>query len=288
MAPSSCGGTTVGEALNILERFRLRGMSRRDALHHYLEASALAFADRGKYVGDPAYVDVPLRHLLSDRYAAERACEIDPDQAATKPVDAGRRDQLRRSLRRARRAGATTKPDTENVNTTNLTVADRWGNVVEYTLTIEQTGGSGIVVPGRGFLLNNELTDFTAVYDPADPNRIEPGKRPRSSISPTIVLRNGKPVLALGLARRVDDHHDGAADAVQPVRPRDDASSRPSRRRGRRSATPRTSTAEQAFIDSTARPLGASATPSCRPESRAPAPRRSALRRRSSSAAAVS
>ena len=84
------------------------------------------------------------------------------------------------------------------MNTTNLTVADRWGNIVEYTLTIEQTGGSGIVVPGRGFLLNNELTDFTAVYDKTDPNRIEPGKRPRSSISPTIVLRNGKPVLALG------------------------------------------------------------------------------------------
>ncbi len=95
-------------------------------------------------------------------------------------------------------ARSNAKPDTENVNTTNLTVADRWGNVVEYTLTIEQTGGSGIVVPGRGFLLNNELTDFTAVYDPADPNRIEPGKRPRSSMSPTIVLKNGKPVLALG------------------------------------------------------------------------------------------
>ena len=95
-------------------------------------------------------------------------------------------------------AGARRAPDTENLNTTNMTVADRWGNIVEYTLTIEQTGGSGIVVPGRGFLLNNELTDFTAVYDPADPNRIEGGKRPRSSISPTIVLRGGKPFLALG------------------------------------------------------------------------------------------
>jgi len=79
-----------------------------------------------------------------------------------------------------------------------MTVADRWGNVVEYTLTIEQTGGSGIVVPGRGFLLNNELTDFSTVYDPADPNRIQPGKRPRSSMSPTIILEDGKPFLALG------------------------------------------------------------------------------------------
>jgi len=79
-----------------------------------------------------------------------------------------------------------------------MTVADKWGNVVEYTLTIEQTGGSGIVVPGRGFLLNNELTDFSAAYDPDDPNRIEPGKRPRSSISPTIVLQGGSPALAVG------------------------------------------------------------------------------------------
>jgi gamma-glutamyltranspeptidase / glutathione hydrolase len=78
-------------------------------------------------------------------------------------------------------------------------VTDRKGNVVEYTLTIEQTGGSGMVVPGRGFILNNELTDFSTVYDASDPNRIQPGKRPRSSMSPTIVLdRQGEPVLALG------------------------------------------------------------------------------------------
>ena len=197
MAPSSSGGSTVGEALNILERFRLRGMSDADALHHYLEASALAFADRGKYVGDPAYVDVPLRDLLSDKYAAERACAIDPKKAATKPVEAGDVTSYDGKCGGSN-ARPSDKPDTENVNTTNLTVADKWGNIVEYTLTIEQTGGSGIVVPGRGFLLNNELTDFTAEYDPKDPNRIEAGKRPRSSISPTIVLRNGKPVLALG------------------------------------------------------------------------------------------
>jgi gamma-glutamyltranspeptidase/glutathione hydrolase len=95
-------------------------------------------------------------------------------------------------------AAAEADLDTENISTTNLTVADRWGNVVEYTLTIEQTGGSGIVVPGRGFLLNNELTDFSAMWSETDPNRIEPGKRPRSSMSPTIVLRDGEPFLALG------------------------------------------------------------------------------------------
>ncbi len=197
MAPSSSGGSTVGEALNILERYRLRGMDDGRALHHYLEASALAFADRAKYLGDRAYVPVPLRDLLSDRFAAERACSLDSDAAADKPVppgDASRYDG--RCSGPAGRAGP--DEDTENISTTNLTTVDRWGNVVEYTLTIEQTGGSGITVPGRGFLLNNELTDFSTVWRADDPNRIEGGKRPRSSMSPTIVLRHGRPVLALG------------------------------------------------------------------------------------------
>ena len=90
------------------------------------------------------------------------------------------------------------RPDTENRETTNLTVADRWGNVVEYTLTIEQTGGAGLLVPNRGFLLNNELTDFSLAWTSTDPNRLEGGKRPRSSMSPTILTRNGRPFLALG------------------------------------------------------------------------------------------
>ncbi len=89
----------------------------------------------------------------------------------------------------------------QGMSTTNLTVADRWGNVVEYTLTIEQTGGNAMVVPGRGFLLNNELTDFnfTPTQGTApDPNLAGPGKRPRSSMAPTIVLDKGKPFLAVG------------------------------------------------------------------------------------------
>ncbi len=199
MAPSSSGGSTVGEALNILERFGIAGMDDAKALHHYFEASALAFADRGAYVGDPAYVDVPLRDLLSDRFAAERACLIDPAKAATKPVAAGSVTSYDGKCD-AKGTSGTTAQDTENINTTNMTVADRWGNIVEYTLTIEQTGGSGITVPGRGFLLNNELTDFSygPTVKPGDPNQIAGGKRPRSSMSPTIVLRNGKPFLALG------------------------------------------------------------------------------------------
>src|SRR5205085_4286169 len=125
------------------------------------------------------------------------ACSIDPTQAAAKPVSAGDVSSYDGVCGAGSTAGRSA-PDTENVETTNLTVTDRWGNVVEYTLTIEQTGGSGIVVPGRGFLLNNELTDFSTTCQGNDPNCIAPGKRPRSSMSPTIVLHHGKPWLALG------------------------------------------------------------------------------------------
>ncbi|MCU1518727.1 MAG: gamma-glutamyltransferase [Pseudarthrobacter sp.] len=198
MAPSSSGGTTVGEALNILAPFDLAGLDRPAALHHYLEASALAYADRAKYVGDPAFVDVPTEELTNAVFGKERACNINPTTAAApKPVAAGNVLDYDGVCNLAP-AAAADETDTENISTTNLTVADKWGNVVEYTLTIEQTGGSGIVVPGRGFILNNELTDFTIAYDEADPNRLAAGKRPRSSMSPTIVLSEGEPFLALG------------------------------------------------------------------------------------------
>ncbi len=197
MAGSSSGGTAVGEALNILEGFDLSSPEPADALHRYLEASALAFADRAEYVGDDEFVDVPRDDLLSQKYADERACEIDPAAALTKPTAAGDVTAYDGVCAAPAQRGEVAE-DTENESTTHLTVADRWGNVVAYTLTIEQTGGSGIVVPGRGFLLNNELTDFSTEYDASDPNRIEGGKRPRSSMSPTIVLEKGKPVLALG------------------------------------------------------------------------------------------
>ncbi|MEU4289313.1 gamma-glutamyltransferase [Kribbella sp. NPDC026596] len=196
MPPSSSGGTTVGEALNILQPQHLAQQSTTQALHTYLEASALAFADRGAYVGDPAYVDVPQKELLSRGFGAERSCLIDPDKAATKPVPAGSPDGKYSPC--AKGTAVEQRPDTEGRSTTHLVAADKWGNVVSYTLTIEQTGGSGITVPGRGFLLNNELTDFSAIPDPKDPNIVAAGKRPRSSMSPTIVLRSGKPFIALG------------------------------------------------------------------------------------------
>ncbi|WP_073948701.1 gamma-glutamyltransferase [Streptomyces kebangsaanensis] len=198
IAPSSSGGTTVGEALNILERTDLSKASETQYLHHFIEASRIAFADRGRWVGDPAFEDVPTKELLSQRYADSRACLIKDNAVLTSPLAPG---DPRHPAACAR--GGTAAPTTyEGENTTHLTVADRWGNVVAYTLTIEQTGGSGITVPGRGFLLNNELTDFSfAPANPAvhDPNLPGPGKRPRSSISPTIVLdRHDRPVVALG------------------------------------------------------------------------------------------
>ncbi|MEV6614220.1 gamma-glutamyltransferase [Streptomyces sp. NPDC051051] len=198
IAPSSSGGTTVGEALNILERTDLSKASRAQYLHRFIEASRIAFADRGRWVGDPAFEDVPAKELLSQRYADSRECLIRDDAVLTSPLAPG--DPRHPA---ACAGGGTAAPTTyEGENTTHLTVADKWGNVVSYTLTIEQTGGSGITVPGRGFILNNELTDFSfAPANPAvhDPNLPGPGKRPRSSISPTIVLdRHHRPVVALG------------------------------------------------------------------------------------------
>ncbi|MFD5800824.1 gamma-glutamyltransferase [Streptomyces sp. NPDC127020] len=198
IAPSSSGGTTVGEALNILERTDLSEASKAQYLHRFIEASRISFADRGRWVGDPAFEDVPTKELLSQRYADSRECLIKDDAALTSPLAPG--DPRHPA---ACAAGGRAAPTTyEGENTTHLTVADKWGNVVAYTLTIEQTGGSGITVPGRGFLLNNELTDFSfAPANPAvhDPNLPGPFKRPRSSIAPTIVLdRHHQPVVAVG------------------------------------------------------------------------------------------
>ncbi|NXY97845.1 gamma-glutamyltransferase [Streptomyces sp. BR123] len=197
MAPSSSGGTTVGEALNMLERTDLGALSETQYFQHFIEASRISFADRGRWVGDPAFAQVPTRQLLSQRFADARGCLINPEHALTSPLAPGDPYQPKPCDAPGRPAPTTY----EGENTTHLTVADRWGNVVSYTLTIESTGGSAITVPGRGFLLNNELTDFS--FAPAapgvpDPNLPGPGKRPRSSMSPTIVLDHGRPVLAVG------------------------------------------------------------------------------------------
>ncbi len=200
MAPSSSGGTTVGESLNILSHFNLSQMTPVQALHHYLEATRLAYADRNRYIGDPAFVSVPESQLLSASFARQRACLINPNHALTSPVAPGNPN--------AGSGGCTPAPTgaaqpQEGTNTNHFVVADRFGDVVSYTNTIEQLGGSGILVPHRGFLLNNELTDFDFVpasSSAPDPNLPAGGKRPRSSMSPTIVLRHRRPFLAVGAA----------------------------------------------------------------------------------------
>ncbi len=189
MGPPSSGGSTVSEALNILEGFELGAGSRTRALHRYIEASSLAFADRNAYLGDSDFVDVPLEGLLSQEFAAERRELIGPE-ASPKPLPPGDPfpyDGDSEAVSASINTGG---------STTHLTVSDAAGMVVSYTFTIEQIGGSGIAVPEYGFLLNNELTDFN--FEPPHPNAPEGGKRPRSSMSPTIVTKDGKVVLALG------------------------------------------------------------------------------------------
>jgi gamma-glutamyltranspeptidase / glutathione hydrolase len=199
MAPSSSGGITTGEALNILSNFDLAAMTRVQALHHYLEASRLAFADRNRFIGDSAFVNVPVQQLLSAGFGRQRACLINPDKALTSPVAPG--DPFAGSGGCTPAAPTTARQPVEGTSTNHFVVTDRFGDVVSYTNTIEELGGSGIVVPGRGFLLNNELTDFDFTpLQPGvpDPNLPAPGKRPRSSMSPTIVLKSGRPWLAIG------------------------------------------------------------------------------------------
>lgn len=196
MGPPSSGGITVGESLNIGENFPLGAVDDVTFQHHMLEATALAFADRNAYIGDdrPQYNYVPTSGLLSQSFADERAALIDPLAAAAKPVAPGDPCDEDGSPLCVPDPWALAAP--AGNSTTHLVTADRWGNVVSYTLTIETTGGSAITVPGRGFLLNNEMTDFSSSGD--GPNLPAPGKRPRSSMSPTLVLNDGAPFLAVG------------------------------------------------------------------------------------------
>ncbi|MGH2752429.1 MAG: gamma-glutamyltransferase [Actinomycetota bacterium] len=184
MPPPTSGGIATIQMLNLLEGFDLAGagQSSADHLHFAAEAQKLAFADRAAYVADPDFEDVPTQELISKGYANERRDKIDPEVAqAYEPgvFAAGRSDDS----------------DNPNGHTTHISVIDRGGNAVALTCTIEQEFGSAVVAPRTGFLLNNEMTDFGA---PGTANEPEPFKRPRSSMSPTIVVRKGEPVLITG------------------------------------------------------------------------------------------
>jgi len=187
--PSS-GGTVLVETLNVLEGFPLDQMKQGSptSLHMLIEAMKRAYADRAHYLGDPAFVSAPVATLVTKEYAAKQRASINLDHA-TPWADA-----------------VSAAPPREGSNTTHFSVVDSFGNAVSNTYTLNFSYGVGLVAEGTGVLLNNELDDFTAAPGAAnayglvgfDANLPGPGKRPLSSMSPTIVLKDGKPVLVTG------------------------------------------------------------------------------------------
>jgi gamma-glutamyltranspeptidase/glutathione hydrolase len=187
--PSS-GGTVLLETLNILEGFPMAEMSQGSApsLHLLIEAMKRAYADRARYLGDPAFVNAPVNVLVTKEYAARQRASIDLDRA-TPAADV-----------------LSVSPAREGANTTHYSVVDSSGNAVSNTYTLNFPYGVGLVAEGTGVLLNNELDDFTAAPGASnafglvgfEANLPGPGKRPLSSMSPTIVLKDSKPVLVTG------------------------------------------------------------------------------------------
>ncbi len=182
MGPPSSGGTTLIKALNILENFDLKSMSRSaDFLHVFSEAQKLAFQDRNRYIGDPKFTQIPLEDLLSKELAKVSYRKI----------------QMKATLPALQNPHAM-----EGTTTSHISIADEHGNIVSYTTTIEHIFGSAMVVPGRGFLLNNELTDFDEIpkneKGELKANAPQSEKRPRSSMTPTLVFKKSKPVLIVG------------------------------------------------------------------------------------------
>ncbi len=191
MPPPSSGGVHIIQILNILEGYNLRDLGHNSvrAIHLIAEAAKRAYADRSEYLGDPAHYPVPAEGLTSKAYAARIRDSIALDTRT--PSD---------------RVSPGEPPGYESPQTTHYSVVDRLGNAVSNTYTLNFSFGSGIVVEGAGFLLNNEMDDFSA--KPGVPNAygliggeanaVAPGKRMLSSMSPTIVLRDGKPILVTG------------------------------------------------------------------------------------------
>ncbi|MFV3128189.1 gamma-glutamyltransferase [Niveispirillum sp. KHB5.9] len=194
MGPPSSGGIAVLSILKQMEGFDIPAMGKDsvEAWHILGESMRLAYADRAKWLGDPDHVKVPVDGLTDPAYIKERGKLIDPKKAMPKALPGTPKDAPRVS----------DILDNEIPGTTHFSVADEWGNVASMTSTIEDIYGSGIIVDG--YVLNNELTDFNFVPDidgVPTANRVEPGKRPRSSMSPSIVYdQNGQVVLAIGAA----------------------------------------------------------------------------------------
>ena len=212
MGPPSSGALTVIQILKLIERFPIGdkeqgyGFGATRTLNVMIEAMRLAFADRAVWMGDEDFVDVPTEGLLHDDYIAMRSALIDPDsrQANVQADDPRPFDMA--GLNTGSRLARISPEIPKGVNTTHFTIVDRDGNIVSYTSTIESGWGTGLMVPGYGFILNNELTDFNLkpAYNP-DPDNFNPGandvaphKRPRSSMAPTMVFRGDKPLAAYG------------------------------------------------------------------------------------------
>jgi gamma-glutamyltranspeptidase/glutathione hydrolase len=191
--PPSSGGTHVAQILNILENFDLAAQDEIDRLHLIIEAMKLAFADRAHWLGDADHVPVPVSGLISKAYARQLAARIDPAKASPDPIH-GEPGPF---------AG-----DSAEKHTAHFTAVDQDGCWVACTATLNTSFGSKVVIPGTGVLLNNQMDDFSIKPGVAnafglvgaEANAIAPGKRPLSSMSPTIVLRDGKPFLTVGAA----------------------------------------------------------------------------------------
>jgi len=210
MPPPSSGGIALLQMLSMLERFPLGnaaqgyGFGTARTQHLMIEAMRLAFADRAVWVGDDDFVPVPSTGLLDPGYLHTRARRIGLNQRMPTPAAGNPLPFDGRGSNAPVRLDVIPSEEEKGVHTTHFSVVDGWGNVVSYTSTIETSWGTGILVPGYGFLLNNELTDFnllpTRDAGTGNPgaNDVAPFKRPRSSMAPTILFRNGKPVAAYG------------------------------------------------------------------------------------------
>lgn len=195
MAPPSSGGLTLIQILKLMEGYdnKKDGFGSVAYLHHLIEANHLAYADRAAYMADEDVYPVPKQGLIADAYIKERR-QLIRDEAANANVKAG--DPWKYDPGKKPEVSIHLTDQTPVKQTTHFSVMDKWGNIVTYTTTIEDIFGSGVMVPGYGFMLNNELTDFDAI--PGGVNQVEPGKRPRSSMTPTMVLKDGKPFLSIG------------------------------------------------------------------------------------------
>ncbi|MCG7332553.1 gamma-glutamyltransferase [Salinicoccus roseus] len=195
MPPPSSGGVFLLQMLGILDGFDLSqyDMKSWEKYHLMAETMHLSYADRGEYAGDPEFVEVPIEGLLHPDYLEERRNMISLDSVIEEP-EPGNPFDYQGGM--ADYDSVDQPGDKVDGQTTHFSVADQYGNVVSYTTTIEQVFGSGIMVPEYGFMLNNELTDFDA--EPGGANEVQPNKRPLSSMTPTIVFDDGKPMLTVG------------------------------------------------------------------------------------------